>query len=97
MSEVAIGVGKPEWFSYWLKMFDEEEGLVWEGMVDGRTIRNSEGVVGLTVYNPTLPQGFREAAGKYGKLRTEWEPVWEVVELKQITEEVALQDENNTT
>ena len=96
MSETGIGRGTLEWFSYWVKAYDEKEGLVWEGVVDGRPDTRSDGLKMLKVQNNTIPRELHEAFQKYGTLRTEFEPAWEDAPiLQQIVPENTISDEDN--
>ena len=95
MSQTKIGVGNLQYYSFWVKAYDEKEGLVWEGILDGRIEERKDKVKMLRLQNNAVPTELREAFDKYGTLRTEWEPAWEEVATKQITEETAIQDEDN--
>ena len=82
MSKVRIGVGKTGYHSYWLKAYNDEAGLVWEGMVYARPQTAPDGSAGLNVER--VPGGLHQAYQKYGTLRTEWEPMWEEVVPEQL-------------
>ena len=95
MSQIRLGVGNLQFYSFWVKAYSEKEGLVWEGIVDGRPERRKDNQIMLRLDNNTIPIELNEAFQKYGTLRTEWEPAWEEVETKQLTEEITVQDEDN--
>jgi len=95
MSQTKIGVGSLQFYSFWVKAYNQDNELVWEGIVDGRPETRKDGIKMLRIENNTIPQELREAFDKHGALRTEWEPAWEEVATKQLTEEVSVQDEDN--
>ena len=78
--------------SYWIKLYDISDNILWEGMVYGRDIGEGK----ISVHRAEAPREFimLYAAGKV--TRMEWEPMWEdVTPPRKLLSSSSIQGDNN--
>jgi len=88
-------MNKPDgFFSYELMIYDDEENVLWEGIVEGQPFKGPGGIPALKIKDNNIPKSlvkvFNES-NKSGKLlRSEWSPAWEVIDDESTESETAV-------
>ena len=82
-SKTLLGVGKIDFFTYYLTVRDESKNILWEGTINGRLF---EGPDGQPARQPVeiplkLTQTLRKHQGVY---YSEWKPEWEDITKGQL-------------
>lgn len=76
--EIIIGVGKISHVSYWLTLLDDQENVVWHGMVNATERTNDNGEKMLEVGE--RPLGIQQAYAHHHQLKAKWIPAWEEID-----------------
>lgn len=72
-----IGVGKIQHVSYWLTLFDEQDNVIWDGMINATERTNDAGEKMLEVGE--RPAGIAQAYQHHRQLKATWIPAWEEI------------------
>lgn len=76
--EVIIGVGKIPHVSYWLTLLDDQNNVVWHGMIYGTERTDDNGQQMLEVGE--RPPGIQEVYQHHRQLKAKWIPAWEEID-----------------
>ena len=80
---IRIGVGKIDFFTYYLTIRDESKNILWEGTINGKPFKGPDGLPALQPEE--IPRKLSQALQKHrGVYYSEWKPAWEVIEPEQL-------------